>query len=68
MKKSFTKGLIAFGFCAAVVGFVACGDDSSSGPSNNETALAISSSIEDLESSSSVNEALSSSLFPHLSQ
>ena len=40
MKKSFlpffTKGLIAFSFCAAVVGFVACGDDSSSGPSKNE--------------------------------
>jgi uncharacterized protein (TIGR02145 family) len=50
-----------------MVGFVACGDESSSGPSNNETALAISSSIEDLESSSSVNEALSSSNVTELS-
>lgn len=50
-----------------MVGFVACGDESSSGPSNNETALEISSSIEDLESSSSVNEALSSSNVTELS-
>ena len=57
MKKSFTKGLIAFGFCAAVVGFVACGDESSSGPSKNEET-----GIETEVSSSSENdEAISSS-------
>ena len=30
MKKSFTKGLIAFGFCAAVVAMTACSESSSS--------------------------------------
>ena len=57
MKKSFTKGLIAFGFCAAVVGFVACGDESSSGPSKNEET-----GIEtEISSSSENDEAISSS-------
>ena len=61
MKKSFlpffTKGLIAFSFCAAVVGFVACGDDSSSGPSKNEET-----GIEtEISSSSEKDEAISSS-------
>lgn len=66
MKKSFTKGLIAFGFCAAVVGFVACGDESSSGPSKNEetgieTEVSSSSEKDDAISSSSAKDEKSSS-------
>lgn len=66
MKKSFTKGLIAFGFCAAVVGFVACGDESSSGPSKNEetgieTEVSSSSEKDEAISSSRVKDEVSSS-------
>ena len=66
MKKSFTKGLIAFGFCAAVVGFVACGDESSSGPSKNEetgieTEVSSSSENDEAISSSSAKDEKSSS-------
>ncbi len=66
MKKSFTKGLIAFGFCAAVVGFVACGDESSSGPSKNEetgieTEISSSSENDEAISSSSAKDEVSSS-------
>ena len=66
MKKSFTKGLIAFGFCAAVVGFVACGDESSSGPSKNEetgieTEVSSSSEKDEAISSSSAKDEVSSS-------
>ena len=66
MKKSFTKGLIAFGFCAAVVGFVACGDESSSGPSKNEetgieTEVSSSSENDEAISSSSAKDEVSSS-------
>ena len=54
---SFTKGLIALGFCATMVGFVACGDESSSGPSKNEET-----GIEtEVSSSSEKDEAISSS-------
>ena len=65
MKKSFIKGLIAFGFCAAVVGFVACGDESSSGPSKNEetgieTEVSSSSEISS-HCESCKDEAISSS-------
>ena len=66
MKKSFTKGLIAFGFCATVVGFVACGDESSSGPSKNEetgieTEVSSSSENDEAISSSSAKDEASSS-------
>ncbi len=66
MKKSFTKGLIAFGFCVAVVGFVACGDESSSGPSKNEetgieTEVSSSSENDEAISSSSAKDEKSSS-------
>ena len=58
----FSKSLIAFGFCAIVIAMTSCENERSSGPSDDEIVLTISSSSsESVESSSSIDEGLSSS-------